>query len=290
MRRATASPFSRTSPRRRNRPRTCRRRCSASSRSIAKRTSTDVCSIYLLEPRLQRLTLRATTGLERSAVGKVAMSVGEGLTGMAIEKLEPVMAIDAMSHPRYKFFPETGEERYHSFLGVPMLERGTPLGVLVVQTLRRRKFVRHRGAPAARDRVPRGRRPRAGASAGGPGAARRRRSASTAAAPCSALKRLHRLREPDRVERAFDAPQASRGPPERPGGGAWLRSRTRPPAPARGQLRLRRGPPRRRRGRRARAVPARDGRGSVHELEALKARLSTPAAGVRRRASSTRTG
>jgi phosphotransferase system enzyme I (PtsP) len=48
--------------------------------------------------------------------------------------------VDAMSHPRYKFFPETGEERYHSFLGVPVLERGTPLGVLVVQTLRRRKF------------------------------------------------------------------------------------------------------------------------------------------------------
>jgi len=107
---------------------------------IAKRTHTDVCSVYLLEPRVQRLTLRATTGLERSAVGKVAMTVGEGLTGMVIEKLDPVMVVDAMSHPRYKFFPETGEERYHSFLGVPILERGTPLGVLVVQTLRRRKF------------------------------------------------------------------------------------------------------------------------------------------------------
>ena len=107
---------------------------------IARRTNTDVCSIYLLEPRVQRLTLRASTGLVRSAVGKVVMSVGEGLTGIVIEKLEPVMAVDAMSHPRYKFFPETGEERYHSFLGVPILERGTPLGVLVVQTLRRRKF------------------------------------------------------------------------------------------------------------------------------------------------------
>src|SRR5262245_56192490 len=107
---------------------------------IAKRTNTDVCSIYLLEPRVQRVTLRATTGLERSAVGKVAMNVGEGLTGMVIEKLDPVMVVDAMSYPRYKFFPETGEERYHSFLGVPILERGTPLGVLVVQTLRRRKF------------------------------------------------------------------------------------------------------------------------------------------------------
>jgi phosphotransferase system enzyme I (PtsP) len=107
---------------------------------IARRTSTDVCSIYLLEPRVQRLTLRASTGLVRSAVGKVVMSVGEGLTGTVIEKLDPVMAVDAMSHPRFKFFPETGEERYHSFLGVPILERGTPLGVLVVQTLRRRKF------------------------------------------------------------------------------------------------------------------------------------------------------
>ncbi len=107
---------------------------------IARRTSTDVCSIYLLETRVQRLTLEATTGLERSAVGKVAMSVGEGLTGMVIEKLEPVAAVDAISHPRYKYFPETGEERYHSFVGVPIIERGTPLGVLVVQTLRRRKF------------------------------------------------------------------------------------------------------------------------------------------------------
>jgi phosphotransferase system enzyme I (PtsP) len=107
---------------------------------IAKRTSTDVCSIYLLEQRIQRLTLRATTGLERSAVGKVSMNVGEGLTGMVVEKLEPVMVTDAMSHPRYKFFPETGEERYHSFLGVPIVERGMSLGVLVVQTLRRRKF------------------------------------------------------------------------------------------------------------------------------------------------------
>ena len=78
-------------------------------------SETDVCSIYLLDERTQRLRLAATAGLEQSAVGKVTMSVGEGLTGMAIEKLEPVMAVDAFSHPRYKYFPETGEERYHSF-------------------------------------------------------------------------------------------------------------------------------------------------------------------------------
>jgi len=108
---------------------------------VAQRASTDVCSLYILDQRAQRLTLWATTGLERSAVGKVTMSVEEGLTGMAIEKLEPVMAVDAITHPRYKFFPETGEEKYHSFLGVPIIERSLPIGVLVVQTLRRRRNV-----------------------------------------------------------------------------------------------------------------------------------------------------
>src|SRR5262245_51573243 len=110
---------------------------------VAERASTDVCSLYILDPRAQRLTLWATHGLEPSSVGKVTMSVEEGLTGMTIEKLEPVMAVDAIAHPRYKFFPETGEEKYHSFLGIPIVERGTPLGVLVVQTLRRRRFSRH---------------------------------------------------------------------------------------------------------------------------------------------------
>ncbi len=110
---------------------------------VAERARTDVCSLYILDPRAQRLTLWATTGLAPSSVGKVTMSVEEGLTGMTIEKLEPVMAVDALTHPRYKFFPETGEEKYHSFLGVPIVERGTPIGVLVVQTLRRRKFSPH---------------------------------------------------------------------------------------------------------------------------------------------------
>src|SRR2546426_5706162 len=110
---------------------------------VAERVGTDVCSLYILDPRAQRLTLWATVGLDRNSIGKVTMSVEEGLTGMAIEKLEPVMAVDAITHPRYKFFPETGEEKYHSFLGVPLVERSTPIGVLVVQTLRRRKFSPH---------------------------------------------------------------------------------------------------------------------------------------------------
>ncbi|GIW43574.1 MAG: phosphoenolpyruvate--protein phosphotransferase [Candidatus Binatia bacterium] len=107
---------------------------------ISSRLGMEVCSIYVFEKDADRLRLWATAGLDPASVGKVTMSVNEGLTGMAIEKRQPVMAIDALVHPRYKYFPETGEERYHSFLGVPVLDRGEPVGVLVVQTSRRRRF------------------------------------------------------------------------------------------------------------------------------------------------------
>jgi phosphotransferase system, enzyme I, PtsP len=110
---------------------------------VAERMGTEVCSLYLFDPKDERLTLWATTGLDRAAVGKVTMAVDEGLTGMVIEKNEPVMVVDALAHPRYKYFPETGEERYHSFLGVPIAEKRAALGVLVVQTLRRRRFSPH---------------------------------------------------------------------------------------------------------------------------------------------------
>ena len=109
-------------------------------RIVAERMGTEVCSLYLFDPKEELLTLSATTGLERAAVGKVTMKVNEGLTGLVIEKGEPVMVVDALAHTRYKYFPETGEERYHSFLGVPISEKRAALGVLVVQTLRRRRF------------------------------------------------------------------------------------------------------------------------------------------------------
>src|SRR5262249_44570018 len=99
---------------------------------VAERMRTEVCSIYLLDPAVQTLTLWATTGLIRTSVGKVKMHVDEGLTGLVIETMKPVADPDAPLHPRFKFFPETGEERYHSFLGVPILERRVALGVLIV--------------------------------------------------------------------------------------------------------------------------------------------------------------
>ncbi|MEO2168946.1 MAG: GAF domain-containing protein [bacterium] len=109
---------------------------------VAERMRTEVCSFYLLDDEQTSLDLWATTGLDRDAIGKVQMGVSEGLTGLVIESMDRVIVNDAPVHPRFKFFPELGEERYHSFLGVPVRERDTALGVLVVQTLRRRSFTK----------------------------------------------------------------------------------------------------------------------------------------------------
>jgi putative methionine-R-sulfoxide reductase with GAF domain len=110
--------------------------------TVAERMETEVCSIYILDRQNKRLTLRATMGLDEESVDKVSMGTGEGLTGLVIERMKPVMVVDALKHPRYKYFPETHEERFHSFLGVPLIEQKLPLGVLIVQTSRRREFSR----------------------------------------------------------------------------------------------------------------------------------------------------
>ncbi|HLI80386.1 MAG TPA: phosphoenolpyruvate--protein phosphotransferase [Candidatus Binataceae bacterium] len=111
--------------------------------AIAQGMEVEVCSLYLFDPQRQRLVLRATMGLDRDSVGKVSMRTNEGLVGTVIEKGDTVAVTDAISHPRYKYFPETGEERYHTFLGVPVADgRNKPIGVLVVQTLTRRKFTK----------------------------------------------------------------------------------------------------------------------------------------------------
>jgi phosphotransferase system enzyme I (PtsP) len=109
---------------------------------VAGRMGTEVCSIYIFDQHTTRLTLCATEGLDKESVGKVSMGIGEGLTGLVLEQMKPVMVVDALAHPRYKYFPETHEEHFHSFLGVPLIESKRPLGVLVVQTSRRRQFGR----------------------------------------------------------------------------------------------------------------------------------------------------
>ncbi|MEJ2199889.1 MAG: GAF domain-containing protein [Desulfuromonadaceae bacterium] len=107
---------------------------------VAKRMGTEVCSIYLLEEDQETLRLCASKGLSRKAVGKVVMKIGEGLTGLAAEKRQVVSIQEPEKHPRYRYFKETGEERFHSFLGIPLFDRKTPIGVLTIQTKDARKF------------------------------------------------------------------------------------------------------------------------------------------------------
>lgn len=107
---------------------------------VARRMGSEVCSIYLLEEDQQTLRLRASKGLSRRAVGQVTMKIGEGLTGLAAEERRAVAIEEAQDHPRFRYFRETGEERFHSFLGIPLLDRAAPIGVLVVQTRQPRRF------------------------------------------------------------------------------------------------------------------------------------------------------
>jgi len=106
---------------------------------VAKRMSSDVCSIYLLDEDGETLRLHATRGLARPSVG-ITMKTWEGLSGLAIEQRAVVATDNAPLHPRYKYFRQTREEKVLSFLGVPFFERNNPIGVLVIQTREPRTF------------------------------------------------------------------------------------------------------------------------------------------------------
>jgi len=107
---------------------------------VAKRLDADVCSLYLTGEGLRLLVLSATVGLHKQAVGRVTLRFGEGLVGLAAETRAPVVTEHASSHPNYKYFPETGEERYEGLMAVPLFMRGVAIGVLVVQTRQPRHF------------------------------------------------------------------------------------------------------------------------------------------------------
>jgi phosphotransferase system enzyme I (PtsP) len=110
---------------------------------VGKRLDADACSIYLVEADLTRLTLSATNGLNREAIGRVQLPLGEGLVGLAALRRAPVVSNDARNHPYYKYFPETGEERFTTLVAVPLLMRGVTIGVLVIQTVEPRTFEPH---------------------------------------------------------------------------------------------------------------------------------------------------
>jgi phosphotransferase system enzyme I (PtsP) len=100
----------------------------------------DVASVYLKTADSVEYVLSATEGLRKDAVGHVRFAASEGLVGMVGEREEPVNLEDAPSHPRYRFTSQTGENPYHAFLGVPIIQHGTVLGVLVVRQRQHRRF------------------------------------------------------------------------------------------------------------------------------------------------------
>ncbi|TCL90295.1 phosphotransferase system enzyme I (PtsP) [Rhizobium sp. PP-WC-2G-219] len=108
-------------------------------RQIAQNMVAEVCSVYVLRSD-GVLELYATEGLNKDAVHLAQLQMGQGLVGTIAASARPLNLSDAQSHPAFTYLPETGEEVYHSFLGVPILRTGRSLGVLVVQNKASRTY------------------------------------------------------------------------------------------------------------------------------------------------------
>lgn len=106
---------------------------------VKEEMKTHVCSVYLRDSKGDYV-LMATDGLNINAVGRVRLAAGEGLVGRVVVREEPINLEHAEAHPNYQYFPETGEERYSSFMGVPIIHHRKVLGVLVVQQVEQRRF------------------------------------------------------------------------------------------------------------------------------------------------------
>ncbi|MFN3856812.1 MAG: phosphoenolpyruvate--protein phosphotransferase [Caulobacter sp.] len=106
---------------------------------IARSMVAEVCSLYLRRSHGD-LELFATEGLAREAVHVTRLKAGEGLVGEIVRAGRPLNLSDAPSHPAFAYRPETGEDPYHAFLGVPLLRGGRPIGVLVVQNKTTRTY------------------------------------------------------------------------------------------------------------------------------------------------------
>jgi len=106
---------------------------------VASNVVAEVCSIYIARSD-GSLELYATQGLRQDAVHKTRLKQGEGLVGLIASHARPVNLSDAQSHPAFSLRPETGEENYSSFLGVPILRGGRTLGVLTIQNAKPRKY------------------------------------------------------------------------------------------------------------------------------------------------------
>ncbi|MBI3315209.1 MAG: phosphoenolpyruvate--protein phosphotransferase, partial [Candidatus Omnitrophica bacterium] len=107
---------------------------------ITRHMACEVCSIYLYYEDSREIVLKATTGLNPSSVGQVKMRLGEGLTGQALKERRPICEGRAKDNPHFRYFPGIGEEKFESFLAVPILHGTVEIGVMVIQSEKKNYF------------------------------------------------------------------------------------------------------------------------------------------------------
>lgn len=109
-------------------------------RRVRRAMRAEVCSIYLVDPNTSEYILMATRGLNADVAGSASLKSDQGLVSLVGRRAEPVNLEDAHIHPSFHYLKGTGEERYRSFLGVPIIHHRQVLGVLVVQHEDKRRF------------------------------------------------------------------------------------------------------------------------------------------------------
>ena len=92
-----------------------------------------VCSIYLFDPDTGDLVLHANQGLNPAMIGRLRLKIGEGITGMALQEMRPICEARATDNPHFKYIPGSHEEKFISFLAVPIQRKMNPVGVITVQ-------------------------------------------------------------------------------------------------------------------------------------------------------------
>lgn len=107
---------------------------------LQKALGSNACAIYRLGADHDHFTLSAARGMNPESVGKVRLKHSEGLVGLVGTRAEPLNIAEAAQHPNFQHFPETGEDKFHSFLGVPIIHHRNVLGVLVVQDEEQKEF------------------------------------------------------------------------------------------------------------------------------------------------------
>lgn len=100
----------------------------------------DACSIFLTDQETGEHWLMATEGLNKELIGKAGLKWGEGLVGLVGEREQPINLDDAPKHPNFRYITGIGEEKYHAFLGVPIVHQRQLLGILVGQQQEPRRF------------------------------------------------------------------------------------------------------------------------------------------------------